>query len=344
MKISNHATNVQRRQFLSVGGRSFVSFCLASPICLAISGCSKREENKPGTVDKEANLIRMQSPWINDAEFIGYFIAIEKGFYKDEGVSYQYLPGGPEIVADSVLLAKRAEIALTTPDVTINAILKQKAPFKIIGAQYQKNPLGIVSLEKNGIREPRDLIGKTLAAPPANHLTVEAFLKINNIAKKDVRVVPYQYDPTPLLNGEVDATLDFVTNVPFTIRERGAKPSSFLLYDHGFQIFNDTVVVREETLNSHRKLLSAWLRASRRGWEENFSDPAGWPPRFANTYFKGTGRSIENEIFFNAAQKSLIQAPSGIFSMSEESIAANIRSLQAVGIDARRDMFVTDLL
>ncbi|MCB2173600.1 ABC transporter substrate-binding protein [archaeon] len=286
----------------------------------------------------------MQSPWINDAEFIGYFVAMEKGFYKDEGIEFKYLPGGPEIVADSVLLVKRAEIALTTPDVTINAILKQEAPFKIIGAQYQKNPLGIVSLEKNNIRKPQDLVGKTLAAPPANHLTVDAFLKINNISKNDVRVVPYQYDPTPLLNGEVDATLDFVTNVPFTIKERGGKPTSFLLYDYGFQIFNDTVVVRQETLETHREILAAWLRASRRGWIENFRKPSIYPAKFADSYFKGTGRSIENEVFFNRAQQPLIESKLGIFSMAEAAIAANIRSLEAVGIKATREMFETDLI
>lgn len=344
MQKPNSLVNLNRRQFLSICTKSLCGLSAAYPIFLTFSGCGKHERNESADSGIHTNLLRMQSPWINDAEFIGYFIAIEKGFYNEEGIDFAYLPGGPEIVSDSVLLVKRSEIALTTPDVTINAILKQKAPFKIIGAQYQKNPLGIVSLEKNCIQKPQDLIGKKLAVPPANHLTVDAFLKINNISKKDVRIVPYQYDPTPLLNGEVDATLDFVTNVPFTIQERGAKPSSFLLYDHGFQIFNDTVVVREETLDSHRDLLVAWLRASRRGWEENFVNPAIYPPLFADTYFKGTGRSIENEIFFNRAQMSLIQTDPGIFSMAETSIAANIRSLQAVGIDARREMFVTDLL
>ena len=286
----------------------------------------------------------MQSPWINDAEFIGYFIAMEKGFYKEASIDFEYLPGGPEIVADSVLLAKRSEIALTTPDVTINAIVKQNAPFKIIGAQYQKNPLGVVSLKENGINTPQDLIGKTLAVPPANHLTVKAFLKINEIPLEKVRVVPYQYDPTPLLNGEVDATLDFVTNVPYTIQERGGNPSSFLLYDFGFRIFNDTVVVRDEMLKEHRDLLTAWLLASRRGWEENFKDPGAYPPLFKDSYFSGTGRSIANEIFFNKAQRPLMENPKGIYAMSEEAIEANIQSLAAVGINATRNMFVNDLL
>lgn len=322
-----------RRQFLRDAGQVSASLALFSPLLASMTGCAE-----------QSGVLRLQASWVNDAEFIGYFVAMSQKLYENERLDFQYQSGGPEIVADSVLLANGADIALTTPDVTINAILKQKAPFKIIGAQYQKNPLGIVSLEKNNIRVPHDLVGKTLAAPPANVLTVQAFLKINNIPASEVRVVPYQYDPSPLLNGEVDATLDFVTNVPFTIQQRGGSPTSFLLYDHGFQIFNDTVVVHEETLAKRRSELTSWLRASRKGWEENFKDPAAWPPRLANTYFKGSGRSIQNEIYFNRAQQPLIQTASGLLSLSPSAVDATIRSLQAVGIEAHRDMFVMDLL
>lgn len=327
--------SIHRREFVSLSAKSLVALYLSTSFAGILTSCKN---------GKEVKLLRMQSPWINDAEFIGYFIAIQNGYYKEEGIDFKYLPGGPEIVSDSVLLVGNAEVALTTPDVTINAIVKEKSPFKIIGAQYQKSPLGIVSLAENNIGKPQDLIGKTIAVPPANRLTIDAFLKINNIQADQVKIVPYQYDPTPLINGEVDATLDFVTNVPFTITERGKTPSSFLLYDHGFRIFNDTVVVRDETLFEHRELLASWLRASRRGWEENFKDPGKYPPKFAQSYFKGTGRTIENEIFYNRAQQPLIETKSGIFTMNEESIDDNIRSLKAVGISATKDMFVNDLV
>ena len=169
-------------------------------------------------------------------------------------------------------------------------------------------------------------------------------LKLNDIDKAQVNIVPYAYDPTPLIKGEIDASLDFTTNVPYTIKTLGAEATSFLLYDFGFTIFNDTVVVTEDTLKAKRKELVAWLKASRKGWEENLKDPAAYPPKFAETWFKGTGRSIDNEVFFNTAQKPLIEAPGGIFSMSEEAIAKNIEALGQVGIKATKDMFDTSLL
>jgi len=288
--------------------------------------------------------LSMQAAWINDAEFTGYFAAIDNGYYEQEGLDLEYLPGGPDVIPESSIIAGRADLALTTPDTTVKAIVDQGARFKIIGAQYQKNPIGIVSLASNPIRTPQDLVGKTLAVPPVNVISVEAMLRINNIDKAQVNIVPYAYDPTPLIKGEIDASLDFTTNVPYTIRQQGAEAISFLLYDFGFTIFNDTVVVTEETLAAKRKELVSWLRASRKGWEENFKDPAAYPPKFAESWFKGTGRSIENEVFFNTAQKPLMETGGGIFAMSEEAIAKNIEALGQVGIKATPDMFDTTLL
>jgi len=291
-----------------------------------------------------ANPLIMQASWINDAEFSGYFLAIDKGYYAAEGLDLTYLPGGPDVIPEGSIIAGKADLTLTTPDTTIKAIVEQGAPFKIIGTQYQKNPIGIVSLKSNPINTPQDLVGKTLAVPPVNVISVEAMLAINGIDRASVNIVPYAYDPTPLIKGEIDASLDFTTNVPFTIAQQGVEATSFLLYDFGFTIYNDTVVVTQEVLANKRAELVAWLRASRKGWEENLADPAAYPPTWANTHFAGTGRSIENEVFFNTAQKALIEAPAGIFSMTEEGIAGNIEALGRVGIAATREMFDTTLL
>ncbi|MFN0191250.1 MAG: ABC transporter substrate-binding protein [Aestuariivirga sp.] len=291
-----------------------------------------------------ATPLTMQAAWINDAEFAGYFAAIDNGYYAAEGLELTYLSGGPDVIPEGSIIAGKADLALTTPDTTVKAIVDQGAKFKIIGAQYQKNPIGIVSLAEKPIKSPADLVGKTLAVPPVNVISVEAMLKLNNIDKAQVNIVPYAYDPTPLIKGEIDASLDFTTNVPYAIKQAGPEAVSFLLYDFGFTIFNDTVVVTEETLAAKRKELVAWLRASRKGWDDNLKDPAVYPPKFAETWFKGTGRTIENEIFFNTAQKPLIEAAGGIFSMSDEAIQKNIDALGQVGIKATKEMFDTSLL
>jgi ABC-type nitrate/sulfonate/bicarbonate transport system substrate-binding protein len=291
-----------------------------------------------------ATPITMQAAWINDAEFIGYYVAADDGLYTAAGLDFKYLSGGPDVIPESSLLAGRADVALTAIETTIPAITDQGAKFKIIGAQYQKNPIGVVSLAKSNIKEPKDLIGKTLACPPVNLTSVKAMLKLAGVPEDKVRVVPYEYDPTPLIEGNIDASIDFTTNVPFAIEKKGLKASSFLLYDFGFTVYADTVVVTEETLAKKRGDLVKWLRASRAGWDKAFVDPAAYPAKFAETWFKGTGRSIDNEVFFTAAEKPIMTHPKGIFTMTEEDIAKNIAALAQVGIKATRAMFDTTLL
>ncbi len=332
---------INRRQFLR-GTAAGAVLLGGSTILAACGGKESEVSTAPGS--PKLTPLPFQASWVNDAEFAGYFVAIDNGYYTSEGIDLAYASGGPDVIPESTLLSGTALVTLTTPETTVKAITEQGAKFKIIGAQFQKNPIGVVSLAASGINSPADLVGKTLAVPPVNTLAVRAMFRLSDIDINDINIVPYQYDPTPLIAGEVDATIDFVVNVPYTISELGAQASSFLLYDFGFTVFNDTIVVTEETLNNQRDMLVGWLRASRKGWDENFKDVTKYPTLFEETWFAGTGRSIENELFFNDAQQSLIEHPDGIFAMSEDAIAANISALAEVGVMADRSMFDTTLL
>jgi ABC-type nitrate/sulfonate/bicarbonate transport system substrate-binding protein len=310
----------------------------------AALGASLLAGSLPRGAAAASQSLSLQTAWVYDAESIGYFVARELGYYDAEGINLSILAGGPDVIPESALLAGKAPIALTTPDTTIKAIADQNAPFCIIGAQFQKNPLGVVSLQDHPIRTPKDMVGKTVAVPAVNLTTVHALLKLNGIARTAVRIVPYQFDPTPLIKGEVDATVDFVTDVPFTVSKAGKKPYSFLLYDYGVPLFNNTVTVTRDFLAQNRPLLVKWLRASRRGWQENFKDPARYPQAFAGSWFKGTGRSIDNEIFTNQANLPLMSSPRGLFAMTPEAILRQVEYFQSIGIRARGDMFDATLL
>jgi len=290
-------------------------------------------------------VFNFQSIWLNDPEFLGYMIAIDKNYYADEGLKVNYLPGGPNLIPEGSLLAGKADIALTNVITTAKAVVEKGAPLKIIGTQYQKSPAGFVSLAATGISEPKDLIGKTVAVSTIASSTVQAFLKLHNIAQDKLRIVPYQFNPTPLINGEVDAVIDFVTQMPFLVEKAsGKKASYFLLYDYGMQLYIDLVVVTEETLKTKRAELVKFMRASRKGWKENFTDPLKYPALYHDTWFKGTGSTLDAENYFNSTQLPLMDHPQGLYAMTEDGIQRNLDALAKLGIDGKRAMFDTTLL
>jgi ABC-type nitrate/sulfonate/bicarbonate transport system substrate-binding protein len=289
--------------------------------------------------------LNFQSIWLNDPEFIGYMIAIDNGYYAAEGLSVNYMPGGPDVIPEGSLLSGKADLSLTHLTGVVKAVAERGAQLKVIGTQYQKSPVGVISLEQSSIRQAKDLIGKTVACPPLTIATFLAVLKVQGVPRDKVRVVPYTFSPAPLVKGEVDAVIDFVTELPFLAEQRsGKKTNYFLLWDAGMPLFMDLVTVTADTLKNKRSRLVKFLRASRKGWAENNADPAKYPVKYSNTWFKGNGSSLEAENFHNKAQIPFMANPKGIFTLDAALIDANLTALQHVGLNGSRDIFDLTLL
>ncbi|MBY6092110.1 ABC transporter substrate-binding protein [Maritimibacter alkaliphilus] len=289
--------------------------------------------------------VSFQSIWINDPEFSGYYIAMQEGYYAEEGLEINYLPGGPDVIPQASLLTGKADIALTSTIECAEAIVNKGARFKVVGAQFQKSPDSIISLEETGIKTVQDLVGKTVACPPLNAGPFEVLLELNGVAKSDVTIVPYTFDPTPLATGQVDAVIDFMTSLPFIVEQTSGKKTTFILFsDAGMAFGQDLVTVNEEYLAENREKVVGFLRASRKGWEDEFADPEKYGKMFEETWYKGNGYTPEATKFHANIQIPLMDHPGGVFSMDDAWIDASIASLAKIGIEAPRDMFDPSLL
>ncbi len=289
--------------------------------------------------------LNFQSVWLNDPEFIGYMIAIDNGYYAAEGLGVNYIPGGPDVIPEGSLLTGKSDISLTHLTGVVKAVTEKGAPLKVIGTQYQKSPIGVISLEQSNIKQPKDLIGKTAACPPLTISVFLAMLKVNGIPKEKVRVVPYTFSPAPLAKGEVDAIVDFVLEIPFlTEQKSGKKTGYFLLWDAGMPLFIDLVTVTSDTLKTKRSQLVKFLRASRKGWLENNADPLKYPVQYASSWFKGNGSSLEAENFHNKTQIPFMANPKGLFALDAATIDSSLAALEHVGLKGSRDIFDLTLL
>src|ERR1700730_17787150 len=69
--------------------------------------------------------LSFQASWSNDAEFAGYFLAIDRGYYRQSGIDLNYFSGGPDLIPEASLVSGRADIALTVPETTAKAVASQ---------------------------------------------------------------------------------------------------------------------------------------------------------------------------------------------------------------------------
>ena len=293
--------SMDRRELVARG----VTGAAAATAALGLTGMTDEAyANTRGRAVPSLGALHLQLNWIRNFEFAGSYLADSKGYYKSEGFSSVDLKtGGPSVAVEPIVASGRATLAYGVTELTATAIQKG-APLKIIGAGLQKNPLVIMSLAKTPLKKPGDLIGKKIGVQAFEDSIWEAFLKINKIAASSVKKVPVQFDPAPLVNGEVDGFLSFSTNEPVALAAQGVKTHLLYLGDFGFDLFEQVYMVNTSTLKKQRPAIVAAMRAEARGWRANIKDPTAGPKLGVSVYGKGLGLKLPAEVAGNRARSS----------------------------------------
>jgi ABC-type nitrate/sulfonate/bicarbonate transport system substrate-binding protein len=99
--------------------------------------------------------------WIANVENAGEFIAAEQGYYAEEGVDLELVPGGPGVSVEPLVVSGKALVGLSQPDSVARA-RQQGAALKVVATTFQRNPAAIMSLTTNPVPTPQDLVGKKL--------------------------------------------------------------------------------------------------------------------------------------------------------------------------------------
>jgi ABC-type nitrate/sulfonate/bicarbonate transport system substrate-binding protein len=150
-----------------------------------------------------------------------------------------------------------------------------------------------------------------------------------------------QFDPQPLVNGEVDGWFSFFTNEPNLLKTQGVDTFFFLLADYGYPLVSETYVVAKKSLDSDRDKVKAMLRADIQGWFENFKDPAAGAKLTVTKYGKDLGLTEAEQTLESKAENSVIltedTAANGLFTISDALIAENISTLKLAGVDIKAE-------
>jgi ABC-type nitrate/sulfonate/bicarbonate transport system substrate-binding protein len=337
MKSSRESDEFSRRRFIHMSGGFVGGAVLAGSGAASACGSSSKSANSATGTAKAADFgqLDFQLSWIKNDEFSGEYLADTRGYYKEEGFSsLNLISGGPTISVEPVITSGKALIGISTPDSTSAAILKG-APLVIIGAQYQKSPLAVMSLAKTPINNPQEMIGKTIGVAATSQSSFNAFLKANNIAQSAVPTVPVEFDPTPLADGQVDGFFCFYTNQPNLLRAKGVDVTAFLFSDYGFEEVSETYTVLKSALTSHRAELKACMRAEIRGWQDSLAAPAAGPTLAVDNYGKTLGLALHEQTLESYSQNQLILTPdtkrNGLFTMTPALIDATIKTLSISG-------------
>ncbi len=292
----------------------------------------------------------LQMGWIANVENAGEFVAAEKGYYAAEGVDLELLPGGPGVSVEPLVVSGNALVGLTQPDNVARA-REQGAQLKVGATTFQRNPAAVMSLASSPVPTPQDLVGKKLGIQQSGVPIYDAFFTSIGIDPKSITYVPVQFDPAPLVAGEVDAFVSFQTNQPIQLALQDIETVTFLLADYEFNLYADAFVVTEEALADpeQRANIVKITRATMKGWQDAFADPESAARLVVEKYGKSLNLDLEAQILTLQEQIPLIETEetkaAGLGTMSEAGIQQNIETLGRSGIEATaEELFDTSIL
>ncbi len=329
------ASQLDRRRFLrnSAFGGAVV---LGGPALLAACGDDTKTTTAAGGGGAKVSPLDYQLSWLKNAEFAGNWIASEKGFYKDAGFDpVNFIAGGPGVQQEQSVVSGKALVGISGPDITGPAILKG-APLIALGALFQKNPFCFMSLASKPIKTAKELEGVRVGIQDVNTPVWKAFVAANKLDESKITVVPVQFDPQGLVNGEVDAWFSFVTNEPNALRAEGIEVEVFLLADQGYPLVSQILFTKLDTVKNDREKLKALLKADIMGWRESLKDPALGAGFAVDKFGKDLGLKLEAATAESKSQNELILTAdtkaNGIFTVSNELLAETITSLGFGGV------------
>jgi NitT/TauT family transport system substrate-binding protein len=215
--------------------------------------------------------------WFPVGDHAAYWVALEKGYYRQRGldVDMQNSKGSGDSIAK--VDTGRADIGLADSAVVIAASARG-AKVKVVGMVFDKSPLNIWSHKTAPITKPKDLEGKSVAAPPGDgqRQMFPAFARLHGIDQSKVtwvNVEPAAKVPA-LAEKRVDAVADYTTGLPFYEKAMGKGNAVMLPWaDHGFDMYSMSIIASEKTMKERGPVLKAFLEASYLGWRDVMSDP-----------------------------------------------------------------------
>jgi NitT/TauT family transport system substrate-binding protein len=206
----------------------------------------------------------------------GFFLAKEKGYYKDVGIDIKIVEGKSSSSTAQIAAAGQTDVGFLSGPAAIDFINKG-APLLIIGEIIQGNFQALATLEKSSIRTPADLKGKTIAVCPGcaqlpmlKGMLAKAGVKENELT---IQNVDQSAHISMLAEGKVDAVAGDPNTISIEMEERGSKVRNMFFKDWGIGLINYVVVARQDKLKSNPDLYKRFMAASLKGWRAIMDDP-----------------------------------------------------------------------
>ena len=215
--------------------------------------------------------------WFAVGDHAAYWVALERGYYKAKHLDVELVNSKGSGDSIAKVDTGRADAGLADAVVVIPRVA-QGAKIKVVGSVFDLTPLNIWTRKDTGITKPKDLEGKTLAAPPGDsqRQLFPAFAKLNGVDESKVKWLTIEPAAkfVALAEKRADAVPDYTTGQPFWEKAVGKDNLVRMPWNqYGFDTYSMSIFASEKTMLDRGRALRDFVEASYKGWRDVMDDP-----------------------------------------------------------------------
>lgn len=212
--------------------------------------------------------VTLQADWYPQPEHGGFYNALVKGYYKDEGLDVSIQPGGPYVAVPQQVSAGAAQFGMGGSDQVLEAVADGQ-PLVAVAATMQRDPQGIMVRKESSIRSFPDLQGRAIAIKPGS-TWFEYIVKRYQL--NGVHEIPATFSVANFVKDPEYIQQAFATSEPFFARQAGIETRVLLTSEAGYNPYRVMFTTRD-FLQQHPDVVAKFVRASLRGWRDYLGDP-----------------------------------------------------------------------
>ncbi|SIQ32080.1 NitT/TauT family transport system substrate-binding protein [Rhizobium sp. RU20A] len=223
-----------------------------------------------------ADKVTLQLKWVTQAQFAGYYVAKEKGYYEEEGLDVEIKPGGPDIAPAQVIAGGGADVIVDWMPSAL-ATREKGVPLVNIAQPFKKSGMMLTCLKESGVATPADFKGKTLGVwffgNEYPFLSWMSQLKLKTDGGPDgVTVLKQGFNVDPLIQKQAACISTMTYNEYWQVIDAGIKPEDLVTFkyeDQGVATLEDGLYVLEDKLKdpAFKEKMVKFVRASMKGWK-----------------------------------------------------------------------------
>jgi len=241
------------------------------------------------TVSRAAEEVTIRFTWKLKGEYAPLFVALDKGYYKAEGLNVTLAEGsGAQTVLK--LLASGNEKFGYGPAVAAAQAVSKGLPVEVVALYQTKAPMGVIAFPDVALKSPKDLEGKRLAVSVGETFgdMLVPFTKMNNIdINKITRIqMANSARTSQFLGKKIDVMSVYLSNeLPQLEKKTGVKFNVLKVADFGLKLLGASMIVGDEYAAKNPETVKKVLRATAKGYSDAIKDPAG-AAKIMFKYFK----------------------------------------------------------